>query len=143
MEVDEARTCDVDFVDLVAAANVFNKHRGKLTRVLTGRLGESHGNVARKITMRRIARSLHCALNREVSDGIRQLRHARQGVLKVLRDYGLHYSGAVRICEPQFYREFCGYGLKQFDRINVYRPANPAGNRLFLEYRAKLAQHGV
>jgi hypothetical protein len=43
--------------------------------------------------MRCITGSLNGALNREFADGIRQLRHACQGVLKVLRDYELHVSG--------------------------------------------------
>jgi hypothetical protein len=60
-----------------------------------------------------------------------------------LRDYGLHFSDIARICEPQFYREFRGGGLKQFDRIYVDRPANPAGNGLAFERRAKLAKYGV
>jgi hypothetical protein len=93
IKVDEARASDVDSVDLVAVTNLLDDRRGKLARVLASRLGEPHGNVARKVTMRRIAGSLNGALNREFADGIRQLRHACQGVLKVLRDYELHFSG--------------------------------------------------
>jgi hypothetical protein len=93
MKIYKARARNVDFIDLVAVANPLDEHCGKLSGVFAGRLGQPHGNVARKVTMRRISCPLDGALNREFAGCLRKLRHVCEGVLYELRDYGLHFSG--------------------------------------------------
>ena len=93
VKIDKTRPCDVDLVDLFAVANSFHEHRGELSRILAGRLGQPHRDVARKITVRRIACSLNGTLNREIAGSVRKLRHVCEGILYQLRDYGLHFSG--------------------------------------------------
>ena len=74
VKVNEPGPCDLDFVDLMTIAQCGDNARGELSRVFSCGLGKSHGDIARKVTVTGISRTLDRTFDRKIACSLGELR---------------------------------------------------------------------
>jgi hypothetical protein len=95
MKIDESRTGNFDFRDLLAftqfvATQCLNKTGRNFARILAGRLRQSHRNIAGEIAMARVTRTLNGAGDVEFCSCFAEFGQRFERVIDEICDYLLH-----------------------------------------------------
>ena len=95
VEIDESGAGNLDLVDGVALSEPGDYSLGQRARITVRRLGQAHRDVAREVTVARVARSLQGAYGREFCGVLLDIRQCGERVVNRLCDQGLHRAAGI------------------------------------------------